>query len=345
MEDGARKGSHLAVGKLPPDLLRRLLQDAPVDDPSVILGPGIGRDCAVVEAGESLQVYTSDPITFTIENIGWYCVQICANDIATTGATPRWFLVTYLLPERTATPELIEEISSQVHDACRALDIIVLGGHTEITAGLDRPVLVGTLVGEVAREDLITPSGARPGDRILLTKGVPIETTAILSRDFPDRLHERMTEEEMQTARNYLYQPGIGVTRDARIACQTGRVHAMHDPTEGGVAAALWEMAEACGYSFIIEPAEIPVPPLARRLCETFGINPFTSIASGALLLVTPSNEVEPIIRALREHDITCAEIGSVEDGPAGVWYSDETGRRKFPYPARDEIAKIYENT
>jgi len=345
MEDGLNMASHLAVGKLPPELLQNLLQDAPIDDPKVILGPGIGRDCAVVEAGDGLQVYTSDPITFTIENIGWYCVQICANDIATTGATPRWFLVTYLLPEKTATPELIEKISAQVHQACRALGIVVLGGHTEITAGLDRPILVGSLVGEVSREDLVLPSGARPGDRILLTKGVPIETTAILSRDFPERLHQGMSEEEMQTARNYLHDPGIGVTKDARIACQAGTVHAMHDPTEGGVATALWEMAEACGLSLIIEPSEISVPPLSRRLCEIFGINPFTSIASGALLLVVPSHEATVISRALREEEIGCSEIGRVEDGPAGVWYSDEFGRREFPHPSRDDIAKVYENT
>ena len=149
----------LPVGKLPADLLAHCLAQTPVNDPRVIVGPGIGMDCAVVEAGSSLWVIKSDPITFVTDEIGWYVVQINANDIATTGAVPR--------------------------------------GHTEITHGLDRPIVVGALIGEVDRDHLITPRGAQLGDRILLTKGVPIEATAILAREFPDQLSQTLTPEEL----------------------------------------------------------------------------------------------------------------------------------------------------
>src|SRR3954447_9869747 len=124
----------LPVGKLPPELLKQLLAKMPTADPRVIVRPGIGLDCAVVEAGPALLVFKTDPITFASSEIGWYAVQIAANDIATAGASPRWFLLTMLLPEAQTTPGLVEHIGAQVADACRAIDVVLIGGHTEITA-------------------------------------------------------------------------------------------------------------------------------------------------------------------------------------------------------------------
>lgn len=333
----------LEVGKLPPDLLKTLLNNTPVNDPDVVLGPGIGLDCAVVETGDKLLVYSSDPITFTIENIGWYCVQINANDIATTGARPRWFLVNFLLPEHSATFETASQINTQVHKACQALNITVLGGHTEITSGLKRPLLVGTMIGEVSWEDLVTPRGAQPGDHILLTKGVPIEATALLSHDFSERLDATLTADQVRSAQNFLYNPGISVVEDARIACQAGKITAMHDPTEGGIAAALWEMAEACGSSFFINLNQISIPEISRHICELFQINPFASIASGALLITTSENDAVAVSKDLREHGIPCSDIGWIEDGPVGVWQNEKAKQEKLFRPHRDEITRIYE--
>ena len=336
----------LPVGKLPAELLAPLLAQAPVDDPRVMLRPGVGLDCAVVETapGSPLLVFKSDPITFATEEIGWYAVQVNANDVATTGATPRWFLMTLLLPEGKTTPERVEQISQQVYGACREMGVSVIGGHTEITAGLDRPILVGTLIGEVEREHLITPRGANSGDRILLTKGVPIEATAILSREFPDRLQDVLTPAEIQQARNFLYDPGIGVLRDAQISQRAGRVTAMHDPTEGGLSTALWELAEASGRALYFDPAAVPVPPLAERICQAFGLDPLAAIASGALLFTTPAGDAPSIRRALETEGIACAEIGEVQDGPVEVWCKTAGGRARLSRPARDEIARVYES-
>ena len=267
------------VGKLPIELLQRILAQAPVFDRRVLLGPGIGLDCAVLDLGETLLVLKSDPITFASDTIGWYAVQVNANDIATSGATPRWLLLTTLLPEGRTNEELVEKISQQVFSACRSLEISVIGGHTEITHGLDRPILAGTLIGEVAHNALVTPRGATPGDHILLTKGVPIEATAILAREFPERLRPEMDEAEIQAAAAYLTDPGISVVHEARTACRAGRVTAMHDPTEGGLAGALWELAEACGHSLVFWPEAVQVPPLAGRVCRIFGLDPLATIA------------------------------------------------------------------
>ena len=332
----------LPVGKLPPELLARLLASAPVQDERLLLGPGVGLDCAVVDLGSTLLVFKSDPITFATDEIGWYAVQVNANDIATTGATPTWFLMTLLLPAKCTTTSLVEQISQQVYEACEEIGVTVIGGHTEISQGLDRPIVVGTLIGEVDREQLITPRGAQPGDRILLTKGVPIEATSILAREFPDRLSGYLSPEEMAQARDYLYDPGISVLQDARIATQAGRVTAMHDPTEGGLSSALWELAEACGLSISFDHQVVPISYLSQRICQVFEIDPLSAIASGALLLTTRREDVNPICQALEQNGIQCAEIGSVESGPAKVWRITASGRELLPRPTRDEIARVF---
>jgi hydrogenase maturation factor len=330
------------VGKLPQDLLAAILARAPVDDPRVLLGPGIGLDCAVIDTGERLTVYKSDPITFATDQIGYYLVQVNANDIATTGARPLWLLVTLLLPERATPAELPESIMAQIYDTCRDMGIAVIGGHTEITAGLNRPIAIGTMIGEVARDKLVSPRGAGAGDRVLLTKGVPIEATTLLAREFPTRLRSTLTEDEIQQAQNYLFEPGIGVTRDARIAVGAGRVTAMHDPTEGGIVTALWELAEASRKTLRVDPSKIPVPALARRACEAFGIDIFSSIASGALLITAPAADADIICEALQSAAIPCVDIGLVSDGPVLVERSTARGFAEWQRPAADGITKAF---
>ncbi len=334
----------LPLGKLPPTLLAKILSQAPISDPRVIVGPAVGVDCAVVELDQTCLVFKSDPITFTSDQIGWYTVQINVNDIATTGALPRWLLVTALLPEGETTPETVETISGQLFGACEKMDISVIGGHTEITHGLNRPILVGTLIGEVARENLVTPQGASAGDRILLTGGVPIEGTAILAREFADALKGTLSEEELREAQDYLTEPGISVLQEAQTATRAGGVTAMHDPTEGGLAGALWELAEACGHSLKIDPEKVIVSPISEKICAYFGINPLATIASGALLLTVKPESLDAALGAFEREGISCADIGTVEEGPVQVRQATPEGVKLLPRPARDEIAQVYEN-
>lgn len=329
------------LGKLPVEVLTAILSKAPVTDERILLGPGVGIDCAVVDAGETLLVFKIEPITFATDEIGWYGIQVSANDIATTGAEPRWYLTTLLLPENKTDRALVEKISNQIYAACRQLGISVLGGHSEITYGIDRPILVGTLIGEVSREKLVTQRGARPGDRVLLTKGVPIEGTALLAREFPIRLAAILTPAELEEAAGYLYHPGISVLNDARTALSAGRVTSMHDPTEGGVAAALWEMADASGCTFCIDPQAVLVPDLSRKICTALGLDPLATIASGALLLTTPESDAGAICRALAAVGIACADIGHVAAGSPRVW--DTRCECELHRPVRDDITRVYE--
>ena len=331
----------LPVGKLPSHLLAHLLSQTPIHDPQVLLGPGIGHDCAVVDGGAQLWVIKSDPITFVTDDIGWYVVQINANDIATTGATPRWLMATILLPEQRTTATLAERIHQQIYTACQEINVSLIGGHTEITYGLDRPIVVGTLIGEVARDSLITPRGAKPGDRILLTKSVPIEATAILAREYSEQISQALTSDELTQARGYLYKPGISVLRDAQLASQAGQVSAMHDPTEGGLLAALWELAQASNCQLVIDLEKVPISDLSAHICRVFKIDPLAAIASGALLLTAPQRDAPSICRTLNTSGIPCCEIGDVQSGNATVWSRTALEKELLPCPSRDAIATV----
>jgi hydrogenase maturation factor len=330
------------LGKLPADVLARLLEEFKPADPRVLVGPGLGLDAAVIEMGDRLLVAKADPITFAAEAIGWYAVQVNANDLATTGATPRWFLATLLLPASRADEVLAGEILTQIHRACMGIGASLVGGHTEITYGLDRPIVVGAMLGEVAREGLVTPSGARPGDALLLTKGIAIEGTAIIAREKAGELRE-LGDEFLERCRNFLIEPGISIVRDAAIAVSAGRVHAMHDPTEGGLATGLHEMSQAGGIGMVIEAEAVPVYPETLAVCRAAGLDPWGLIASGALLLAVEAADAQNIVRALKAEGIRAAIIGQATQAASGVTLRvrQPQGLIDLPHFERDEITRL----
>ncbi len=325
--------SRLPVGKLPPELLTRLL--APISDEGtqsrVVVGPGLGLDCAVLDFGDHYLVAKTDPITFATDEIGWYAVQINANDIACFGAQPEFFLATVLLPEVEHNADLAERILEQINSACRDLGAALVGGHTEITYGLDHPIVGGTMLGEVAKDKLVTPAGAQVGDVVLLTKGYPIEAVSIIAREVKGAT-EKFDEAFLTRCRDFLHTPGISVVKDAQVALRAGHVTAMHDPTEGGIATGLWELAEASGHGIEVNGEALPLLPEGEILCRTFDLDPLGCLASGALLLTAPASDAPQIQTALNAAQIPAFILGKVIEGN-GV---------NLPRPARDEIAKLF---
>lgn len=330
------------LGKLPAEHLARLLMRFAVTDPRVVLGPGVGRDAAVISFGDQMLVAKTDPITFASDEIGWYAVHVNANDIACTGAAPRWFLATLMLPEGHTTPSLVDAIFEQIAGACAELGVALVGGHTEITYGFDRPIVVGCMLGEVAAERLVRPDGARPGDALLVTKGVAVEGTAIIARERNGGL-VGLDRAFVERCRGFLHEPGISVVRDAAVAMAAGEVHAMHDPTEGGLATGLWELAEAAGVGLEIDETAIPVLPETRILCERLGLDPLGLIASGALLLVVEPEDAPAILAALERDGIPAVCIGRVVERARGIVLRGERGERPLPRFERDEIARLFE--
>ena len=208
----------LAVGKLSSAYLDELLREHCRADDQVIVGPGVGEDAAVIDLGSSYLVASTDPITFATEAIGWYAVQINANDIATMGAVPRWFLATLLLPEKQTTKNLVRVLFDQLSRACQQVGVSWIGGHTEITSGLDRAIVVGTMLGEVAKDRLVTSAGAQVGDVVILTKGIAVEATALIAREKEQEVKVKYCNEFLERCKKFLYDPGIGVLRDAMVA-------------------------------------------------------------------------------------------------------------------------------
>jgi hydrogenase expression/formation protein HypE len=329
------------VGKLPVDVLERMLQRAAGDDDRLILGPGVGLDCAVIEFDGGYLVAKSDPITFATKDIGWYAVHINANDIATTGALPRWFMATLLLPEQQTDEALVSSIFEQVEGACRVVGATLVGGHTEISAGLGRPIVIGTMLGEVSRQHLVTPRGARPGNRILLTKGIPIEAASLLAREVPDKLGG-VPDIVVERARTLLTDPGISVLPEAAAATAEGGVTAMHDPTEGGLAGGLWELSLAAGVGIEVERQAIYIVPAALAICTVLNVDPLAAIASGALLIAVEQNRADDVMRAIRAKGIDVANIGVVTRG-SGVAIRDMGRLVPLPRPERDAVASVLE--
>jgi hydrogenase maturation factor len=333
--------ARLAAGKLPNALLRKILRGIAFEDPAVLINPGVGEDIAAVDvAGEEVLVLKSDPITFATEGIGQYAVLVNANDIATAGATPRWFLTTLLFPVGT-TGAQVRTVVGELAEFCRRWGITLCGGHTEITDAVTRPVVSGMMAGTVRRRDLIHKQGMAAGDRILVTKAVAVEGTAIIARELGGRLRALgMTAEEIDGCRELLER--IAVLPEARIAAATRGVSAMHDVTEGGIATALEELAAAGGRRIRVEIDRIPVFPQTRRLCRLLGVRPLGLIGSGSLLICCRPAAVARLAARLRAAGIPAAEIGRVGERGRGI----EARRRGRP--ARwtafevDEIARLF---
>ena len=334
------KRSPYPVGKLPPNVLGTLLENTS-SHPRLIVGPQVGEDAAVIDMGDRYLVVKSDPITFVERYIGRYAVHVNANDIACMGATPLWFLMTLLLPEGRADEAMVSRIWQEVGDACADLGITLCGGHTEITSGLEFPILSGHMLGEVSRENLIRGADARADDFILVTRPVPVEGTAILADAKYDFLKSIMDVEILENAKRYLESPGISVVAQALAASGTGHAHAMHDPTEGGLATGVHEMAGAAGLGAIVDEDSIPISGEGGMICKALDINPLGVITSGALLLAVPAEGEEIVREALTATGAMGVRIGKFCSPESGVMI--QHGEKISPLKRfdSDEISRV----
>ena len=334
--------SRTPIGKLPAKHLKELLANLPQRDERVLIGPQVGEDAAVIEIGDRCLVVATDPITFATDHFGSYAVHVNANDVAVMGARPRWFFVVLLMPEHGTTAALVDAIMADVRATCDVLGVTVCGGHTEVTTHLDRPILIGQMLGEVAKPRLVSKANLRVGDQVLLTQGVAIEGTAILARERSAELRGRVADDVIERAWRFLFDPGISVVEAALTAAEAGTVSGMHDPTEGGLVTGLCELATASGKGLRVYGEHIRIFPETRAICEPFGIDPLRLIASGALLIATPSSDAEAIMAAVKAKGVPVSSIAEVQPSSHGTTLYGNGREQKLVPADRDEIAKIF---
>jgi hydrogenase maturation factor len=335
--------SSLPAGKLPGRILERLLKQYAQPDPSVLIGPEIGADAAAILVGDRVIVVKSDPITFPTPDASSYLVNVNANDIACMGATPRWLLVTSLLPEGSTTEADVEAQFQSLSHACLELGISLVGGHTEITVGLDRTIMVGMMIGEAEQDKLLDLRRSRPGDVVILCNGIAIEGTSILASEAADELLDSVSAMVLERARRLGVSPGLSVVPAARALIESGAVvRGMHDPTEGGLATALWELARITRCDLKMDLGCIAILEETRLLCEALGLDPMGLIASGALLSVVEQSSAGEAVSYLRHTGVNVEIIGRLDaqagDEP-GVFDAAGDNIQQF---ATDEIARYF---
>lgn len=334
----------LETGKLKSDFLENLLGKIEINDPRVVVGPGIGEDAAVLDMGGTYLIVKSDPITFVSDRIGWYVVNVNANDIASMGGEPRWFLVTVLLPEKRTTVSYIEKMMKDLRRSCDELGIMLIGGHTEITHGLEYPVLSGTMLGEADKDDLIKNGDIKKGDLLYMTKGVAIEATSIIAREKKDRIIGNFGEKFYMRCLSFLDDPGISVVTDAKRARTSARVTGMHDPTEGGILTGAYEMARGSGVGLDMHIQKIPVYEETAKLCELFKISPYSSIASGSLLIAVSKEESRSLEGSFKNEQGPMpglSLIGEFTRQGDNVYVVDRGKRELITPTGKDEITRL----
>ena len=341
LEPVLQMGSPLPQGKLPNEMLEQILNGFSFEDPALLITAAVGEDIAAADISrEEVLVLKSDPITFATDSIGHYAVLVNANDITTCGADPRWLLTTLLFPCNSTGSE-IQHIMHGLNHIASKYGVTLCGGHTEITDAVTRPVVVGSLAGTVRKDRLIDKKSMKTGDRLLLTKSVAVEGTAIIAREMESKLLSLgFSDVEVCSCKQFLDH--ISILEEARIARDIGGVTAMHDVTEGGLATAVAELSIAGKHRIRINMNCIPIYPQTQKICDAFNISPLGLIGSGSLLICCRPDTKDDILTGIRNAGIHATCIGEVLENGEGVVAMDGQWQTEWPKFKVDELARLF---
>jgi hydrogenase maturation factor len=326
----------LKTGKIPNDILDEIIRGNRSHRPEVVVGPGVGKDYAAVDLGGDLCVLSSDPITAAGKNAGRIAVHVAVNDAAVCGAKPVGLITVILLPEGTSKAAL-KKLTSEIESACDEIDVEVLGGHTEVTPAVNKPIIISTVVARVGKDKMVSSSGAKAGDSIILTKSAGMEGTAIIAADHEDDLKNVFDSAFLNRCKDMI--KNISVLAEGRIASRNGAT-SMHDVTEGGFLGALWEICESSGNGAVVEHGLIPVAEETTRLCRHFDIDPLKLISSGSMLITCANPEV--MLCALHDAGIEASCVGTIVPAGDGIRITGGRGGPKtVKMPDSDEIYRV----
>ncbi|MBB6213961.1 hydrogenase expression/formation protein HypE [Anaerosolibacter carboniphilus] len=326
----------MKVGKLDTDLLRKIVfRHITFQREEVLVRPGVGEDCAVVDFGDYACVLSTDPITGTASEVGRLAVHISCNDVASNGVEPLGLMLTIMAPEGTTADE-IEEIMKQAGREAGKLNVEIIGGHTEITTAVNRMIVSATAIGRQIKSKVVATRGAQVGDLVLMTKTAGLEGTAIIAHEKADQLIAYMGPDMVNSAK--IMMDKISVVPEGMIGGAIG-TSSMHDITEGGLLGAVWELCEAAGVGIEIYMDKIPIAAETERVCKYFGIDPLRLISSGCMLMTISMDKEKDLLEALKEQGIQGTVIGRVTTG--GRFLIDGKEKLEIAPPESDELYKV----
>ncbi len=322
------------------DLERHVFPFVETNDPDVILGSAFGEDVALTRIGDEVLVSHVDPIVGAIGNIGWLAVHVACNDIATSGAPPRWILLLVLVPTEDDM-DLLEQIMRDAKRASNEISVSIIGGHTGYSAGLSRPLVAVTALGIATDRKPLRTSGAQVGDHVLITKSIALEGTAILAQDFADvALRSGLTRQDLETARKLMTE--MSVVQEALVLAEHGAT-SMHDVTRGGVLETLLEIALLSNVGISIDASRVPILPVVSRFTRAFQFDPLRMISSGTLAATVPPDRMSRVTDSLKKAGVPFADVGRVTDG-VGVLLLRKDGNVHYReiHCEEDELARMW---
>ncbi|MBM7562324.1 AIR synthase family protein [Fusibacter tunisiensis] len=332
----------MKTGKLTNETLGRVVLnhiDQVRDD--ILVRPAVGEDCAAIEFGDLACVITTDPITGSNSNLGNLAVNVCVNDIASSGAVPAGLMLTVLCPEDTKT-EAIEAILQDANRAASEIGVEIIGGHTELTSAVNRIIVSATAIGKVEKDKLIQTKGAVPGDYLYMTKVAGLEGTAIIASDKRQALLEVLSNKELSTAQEFFEQ--VSVLKEGLIGADIG-VSAMHDATEGGVLGAIHELCTAGNVGCRLKSEKIKIHPVTQKICDHFHIDPLKLIASGSMIMAVNPERAGDLERAFKEAEVSFSKVGTItKEKEMRLYFGDPSIEEVFdviPAPEADELYKV----
>ncbi len=326
-------------GKLPRSVMEDIVFNMiRITDPDVVQGPGIGEDASIVHVGDGHLVFHTDPITTSAELVGWLAIHVSANDVAVRGVQPRWFSTAILLPPGTSEEEL-REIIRQEQRAAEVVGGSIVGGHTEVTPGIPRPIVVSTAIGYTKR-GVIRTRDAMPGDYVIVTGRVGGEGAAVLAWSFEEKLREKgVPGHVIEAAKKYIWD--VSVVKPALLLAHR-YVNSMHDPTEGGVVQGLLEIAVASGHTLVVNLDELPVDHVVETICNAMGLDPLRLLSSGALIATVPPSRLDEAIGVLEHHGYNAYVVGRVEKGRARLIVRRAGATETITSDVVDEIYRVW---
>ena len=332
------------TGKATAELFEQvILRRLGASDPDILQGPRHGVDVGVVRVADGVAMaLTADPV-FVVPAYGWaraawFAVHILASDAATSGLPVRWMSVDLNLPPAISDEDLTA-LWTAFSATCDDLGIAIVTGHTGRYDGCAWPMVGGATCMAVGPADgFVTPTMARPGDLVVVTKGAAIEATALFAATFPERLAAAVGVDTVRAA-DALFER-MTVVPEARVAAAFGLrdagVTSMHDATEGGVLGGLLEVAQASEVGMRVDLGAIPVRPEVRAVCDHVGIDPYVSISEGTLIATVIPGRAEPFVRALADQGIDAAVVGEVTPPESGRLLADRGADRPLDHPGLD---------